>query len=167
MPVTRQLAALSNVRVERGQSIDEYASRAGRVMGRRRCERRHSVKPAARLEPRGDAHARRLSRCGGGAQFPLAPPVRLDRRNLGGVSIHASPDLPNRRVSTLGAAAALLWRRRLAMSSAEAPHTEHRARLGSPHGWERPSLGGWTAARWREATRSVEPAIRLKLEAGI
>jgi hypothetical protein len=40
------------------------------------------------------------------------------------------PDLLNRRLSMRGAAAALLWRRRLAMSSAEAPQTEHRARLG-------------------------------------
>ena len=82
MPVPRQVAALSRVGVDR--SIDEYASHA---LGGGVCP--------PLVSSRGETRTR-----GGSADAPLAPPVRLDRRNLGGVSIHASPDLPNRRQAT-------------------------------------------------------------------
>ena len=47
----------------------------------------------------------------------------------------------------MGAAAALLWRRRLTMSGGVAPSTSTGLAPVGPHGWEqRPPLGGQTAA---------------------
>lgn len=47
----------------------------------------------------------------------------------------------------MGAAAALLWRRRLAMSGGGVAPKSCWARLVGPHGWEqRPPVGGQTAA---------------------